>query len=364
MHIGVSLLNYRPGKIGGAETYIKKLLQYLIQVSSKNDKISFICHKGNQDHVDCPIQSKVVLNYSDISIVGKRIVESFWGFRPKKIERVISELNLDVIFYPQQSLFPLHNSIPSVLTIGDIQHVMYPEYFSWFDTKFRNGIYSKSLELATSLIAISEFTKGQIHNIYKIDSERIKVIHHGFEAKEISSKPSPVIQDSYIYYPAASFRHKGHLTLINSYSNLKKLGKSLPKIIFTGMQTKYWQEIDKTITSLNLKDCVSHLGFLPYDEIINLYLNADAIVFPTEYEGFGIPVLEANQFKKKIICSKLAVFGEIGVPESCQIDFSKPEQLFEALADKIITPLSIKPMTWKDVILKTYNHLIKTANKS
>ncbi len=102
-------------------------------------------------------------------------------------------------------------------------------------------------------------------------------------------------------------------------------------------------------------------GFIPYSDVLSLYAGADAVVFPTEYEGFGLPILEAAQFGKKLICSRLAVFDEIGVPARCQIDFSDPEKLFERIMSDEIPSLEKEPITWKESISLIYALLKETV---
>ena len=98
---------------------------------------------------------------------------------------------------------------------------------------------------------------------------------------------------------------------------------------------------------------IIHLGYLPYAEVLSLYQDADVIVFPSEFEGFGLPVLEAVQFKKKIICSRIPTFAELGVPEKWQIDFSDPDQFFEALEQPGPTVLTHEPLPWPEAIHQT-----------
>ena len=94
---------------------------------------------------------------------------------------------------------------------------------------------------------------------------------------------------------------------------------------------------------------------------MSLYKGAEAILFPSEFEGFGIPVIEAVQFNKKVICSQLAVFDEIGVPRQWQIDYRNSDALMQALAAPGPTRLDVVPSTWADMARNTLVLLKETA---
>jgi len=99
---------------------------------------------------------------------------------------------------------------------------------------------------------------------------------------------------------------------------------------------------------------VVHLGFLPYPETRRVYAGAAAVVFPSRYEGFGIPVLEAAvEFQRKVITSRLPVFDELGVPPERQIDFADPDALLAALRLPGPTVLSRRPSTWEECARRT-----------
>ncbi len=105
---------------------------------------------------------------------------------------------------------------------------------------------------------------------------------------------------------------------------------------------------------LGVGDDVVHLGFLPYADVRRVYAGAEAIVFPSRYEGFGIPVLEAAvEFRKKVISSRLPVFDELGMPPDRQIDFGDPDALLAALRLPGRTVLTRAPSTWTECARRT-----------
>jgi alpha-1,3-rhamnosyl/mannosyltransferase len=128
------------------------------------------------------------------------------------------------------------------------------------------------------------------------------------------------------------------------------------------MQTPAWKGLARLARELGVEDDVVHLGFLPYPETRRVYAGADAVVFPSRYEGFGIPVLEAAvEFRKKVITSRLPVFDELGVPPERQIDFEDADALLAALRLDGPTVLARRPSTWEQCARRTIEVLRKVA---
>ena len=362
MKIGMSLLNFRPGDIGGTETYLKQLIQYL--PTDLSGDLVFLTNSAHASYLP-PNTPRINIGWSMPRTVAARIGEAFTPYRAGHLSRIIDKAGIDVMFYPQQSIFPLNNSAPTLMTVADLQHLTYPQYFPLFDRAFRATAYVKSLAKATHIIAISHFVKRTLIEQLQVAPDKITVVHHGYHpiAPELRSIPQNLPQP-FIYYPAATFPHKGHARLFKSFAKLITQGKISHTLILSGKKTKHWQTLNKLIQQLNLTDHIRHLGFIDYTEVTALYQQADAIVFPTEYEGFGIPVLEAYQFHKKVICSQLPVFDEMGVPQSWQIDFSQPEALLEAIKRDNITQLERPPQTWQDCTRQTAQVLETLGHKA
>jgi len=124
---------------------------------------------------------------------------------------------------------------------------------------------------------------------------------------------------------------------------------------------KFWKKLIQGIDE-DMKEYIIDYGFINYTQVKHLYHGADAIVFPSEFEGFGLPVLEAVQFEKKIICSRLSVFDEIGVPTQYQIDFSDENELYKAILSETPFKLEKQPLSWDDSISRIYNVIKKVVN--
>lgn len=268
------------------------------------------------------------------------------------------------MFYTQQSVFPINTRVPSLLFVADVQYLFYPEYFSFADRSFRKISYLRSMQQATRITTVSRFTADHLIERCGVPGQKIRVIHHGYDppADEPDEPvPSPVAPP-YIYYPAASYPHKGHVRLFRSFADLKRRGLIRHRLLLSGDRNAYWPRLEKVIREEGMESEIVHMGYVSYDEVVALYRNADAIVFPSEFEGFGLPVLEAVRFRKKIICSRLETFAELGVPACWQIDFSDPDQLLRALAQAGPTSLEQEPISWPEAVRHTLEFVRETAS--
>lgn len=353
MNVVLSLLSLRPGKVGGVETYVRKLLEELPRVAT-GDRLAVVLDLDLAQALPTPGFERAVVPAGARALVLARILEAYTPWRARSIERVFEALRPDVVLYPQQSIFPREAPGPAVVTAVDVQHLYLPENFGPFDRTFRAAVYPRSAARAGRVIAISEFTRRTLVERAGVPAEKVVAVPFGYTPTDVRGiRPTERVAGPYLYYPAATFAHKNHAALIRSYAALRRRGDLAAKLVFTGMQTPLWKKLQALAASLGVAGDVVHLGFMPYAEIRRVFAGAEAILFPTRFEGFGIPVLEGIEFGKKVITSRLEVFDEIGVPPDRQIDFSDPEALLAALRLPGPTVLTRRPWTWADCARRT-----------
>jgi len=350
MRVGVSLLNFRLGCMGGIETYFRMLIKYLSRCAEKRgDEIIFFVNQETY-----PLLNKndkfVLFDLSRSKMMRIRFLEIFPFYFSKKITQQVNDAKLDCFFVPHQAVFPKRVSVPVVLTAHDVQHLFYPKYFSWIDRVFRRIVWARSLRDACGIIAISIFTKKSLVDRCDVSEKKIWVVYHGFDPIiQEPSSPPPV--ENFLFYPAATYPHKGHLQLLETYAELRKKEQINQKLVFTGMKTKYWKKIKNKIKALGIEDEVIHLGFVSRKDVLALYKACHSVLFPTQFEGFGLPVLEALVAKKRIVCSSLSVFDELGVPKKWQVDFSSPVALKKALDTSV--EKEIDWISWDESVCQT-----------
>jgi glycosyltransferase involved in cell wall biosynthesis len=356
VRIALSLLSLRPGQVGGAETYVRALVRHLPEVAGR-DEMLLVLDRDLDREIEGPGWTKVVVPYGARELVARRIAEAYTPWRDRRSEAVLAAARPDVTLFPQQSIFPHRAPGAAVLTAVDVQHLVLPGHFGLFDRTFRPRVYPRSMERAAQVIAISEFTKGTLVERCGVETARVTAIPFGLELRSAGApgvEASRLVDGPYLYYPAATWPHKGHAALLRTFAMLRLAGRIAGKLVLTGQRTPLWERTLLPLArTLEIEHEVIHLGFVPFDEVHRLYAGAAAVVFPTTFEGFGLPVLEAVQAGRKVVTSRLPLFDEIGVPPAAQADFEKADEVLAALAQPGPTRLLREPLSWPEVARRT-----------
>lgn len=361
MRIGLNLLAFRPGHVGGAETYIRKLVEHL-PVHAGADELIALMDRDLAASLATPGFRRVVAPAGSARVVAERVIEGFTPLGARSLARLVEASGVDVLLCPQQSIFPLRVGVPAVVTVHDLQHLAMPENFGLFDTHFRARVYPPSLARAARIIAISNVTRCDLVSRCAIAASRIEVVPHGFDAVERGAVEPWSAGGPYLYLPAATHPHKGHDVLLRTFAALRSRECAGWRLVFTGEQTAHWTKLKRLVRELQLEGDVLHRGFVPAAEVARAYAGAAAVVFPTRFEGFGIPVLEAVAHRKKVIVSRLPIFDELGVPKHWQVEFADPDQLARALEQDGPTQLEREPWSWSEVARRTLEILRGVAS--
>jgi len=366
MKFAISLLNYRPGRIGGTETYLRELVAALA-AAGESDEVVLVTYRDAADALPACGLPQVVADRSDRQVVAARCLEAFTPYRARWADQLFARIDPDAILFPQQSIFPRRVAAPCVLTVHDMQHLFIPHYFSRFDRAFRAAVYPASLRRADRIIAISNFTRAALLERCGIPPEKVVTVPHGFapasvaQAATANDAAACLPAGPFLYYPASTHPHKNHAVLLTTLAELRRRGELEYQLVLSGVRTRHWPQLARRIEQLGLGDVVEFTGLLPYHQVARYYAAAAAVVIPSQFEGFGLPVLEAVAHGKKVIVSDLEVFRELGVPDAWRIDFRDPDQLLRALRQPGTTRLTRSPSTWHDCARATLEVLRSAA---
>lgn len=257
----------------------------------------------------------------------------------------------DVVHYPLTSAIPTVGRSKVVLqTVHDLQHRDLPDYFSKTERKYRDMFYLKPLSASKGIIAISEFTKARLIEATGISPEKIQVIHQGVSEHFF---PSFENRKNFIYYPASSSPHKNHSTLFRA---LKLLRKDIDvSLVLSGGDPNGLGK---------LPDGVSHLGWVSSEKRLSLYRQTFCLAFPSLYEGFGLPPLEAMACGTHVVSSDKGSLPEICGEGAQYFDGVDAEQLaikiYEAFQMKQIPNNAgmsrIQKFSWETTVSKTIDY--------
>lgn len=213
--------------------------------------------------------------------------------------------------------------IKTVVTIHDLIFLRFPEFYSFFDKNIHFLKFKHAAKTADLVIAISEQTKKDIVDFLEIDPKKIKVIYQGcHEAfkKEYTQEQIRIVLKKYDL-PESFILNVG---TIESRKNILSVIKAIKRIdthlVVVGSKTNYFKKIDEYLTKHKMTSKVIFLKGLSVEELAILYQEAQLFVYPSLFEGFGIPIIEALYSKTPVITSINGCFSEAGGPHSIYVD--------------------------------------------
>jgi glycosyltransferase involved in cell wall biosynthesis len=253
-------------------------------------------------------------------------------------DRVLRARGVDVVHFPYAVRF--QTGLPFIYEPLDLQHRHLPELFSPGERRWRDAIYKGGCERARLIVTGTRFTKQDIVREYGIDPGKIAVI-----PIRSALPPTPPTQaaiarvrqtynlsDRFLLYPAMAFPHKNHLRLFEALAILRDRHGLILPLVCTGRQYESHSPVlDRAIVRLGLDHQVHMLGPVPADDLVALYGAAWALVYPSLFEGIGMPVLEALQYGLPVITSNAACLPEVAGDAALYFDPTHVEAIVEAL---------------------------------
>ncbi|MGG7469929.1 glycosyltransferase family 4 protein [Chryseobacterium arthrosphaerae] len=213
--------------------------------------------------------------------------------------------------------------IKKVVTIHDLIFVRYPQYYSFFDRKIHFWKFKKAADTADKIIAISEQTKRDIIEFLKVPESKIEVIYQGCH-KAFKEQQSPeMIQETREKFslPERFILNVGTIEERKNLLNVVKAinGTGIPLVV-VGRKTKYYQKIENFLKKNKMQQQVLFLEGVSMDELAAIYKLADILVYPSFFEGFGIPVIEALFSNTVVVTSNTSCLPEAGGKDSVYIN--------------------------------------------
>lgn len=220
--------------------------------------------------------------------------------------------------------------IKKIVTIHDLIFLRFPQYYTFFDRKIHFWKFKKSTEKADLIIAISEQTKRDIVEFLKIPEEKIRVVYQGchqafkdHQSDEFlnSVKEKFQLPDRFILNVGTIEPRKNLLNIV------KAINETEIPLVVVGKKTKYFNKVQNFLRKNKFENQVHFLENVSMNELAAIYKLADVFVYPSFFEGFGIPVIEALFSKTPVITSNLSCLPEAGGKDSVYIDPHHVEDL-------------------------------------
>ncbi|MBP8257785.1 MAG: glycosyltransferase family 4 protein, partial [Opitutaceae bacterium] len=240
--------------------------------------------------------------------------------------------NIDVYFCPFGTLWPRPFPKPSTLTFHDMQERFYPEHFTDKEKTERFFHYDWSLRMADSVITVSHFTKSMAVALAKINRHKCHVVHHVPDELPLPQRPEQFSfgDRPFVFYPANLWNHKNHARLVAAMERVCASDPDLA-LVCTGSLLNRSPQWEQWMNHSRFADRMAHLGRLTRPQISWLYRNARALVFPSLFEGFGIPLIEAMHAGCPIACARNTSQPEVAGEAALYFDAENESSIAAAI---------------------------------
>ena len=317
MRVGISMLTLVPGGMGGSESYARALCRALASEADV-DAVAFVTASARDagEGLDTTVVSEYPSGTTALAKVGGLAVGVA---RRRSIARNFA--GIDVVHYPFTVPAP-PLSLPSVVTLHDLQHRDLPHLFSRQTRLFRRAAYDRAAQRANIAIVPSAFVRRRAEDLLGLDPSRVSVVPHGVDHAVFS--PSEAAREPFVLYPARVWPHKNHSRLLAAFALLRSSRPELT-LVLTGTGTE----------ALGGPPGVSARGVVSDAELVDLYRRASCVVFPSLYEGFGAPPLEAMACGTPVAASTAGSIPEVCGDAAVLFDPYDPEVIANGVAEAL-----------------------------
>jgi glycosyltransferase involved in cell wall biosynthesis len=332
----------------GVGTAVLGLAKALSESETTDQEYTFIVREALKGWLEpyvygpCRLEGIPEPKFSRVKAALRRFapLRYIWGRLRDRVAPVpvsdgfIESRRFDLVHFPTQAAYL--TDIPSIYQPWDLQHLHYREFFSKAEFVQRERGYRAFCGQAASVCVQAKWTKWDIIEQYKIPEEKIAVIPWGsvFDAYKAPSEEQIQattekygLSGMFFFYPAVTWPHKNHEVIIRALSILKKDRGIAPHVFFSGSSTVHRSTLDKLAQGLGITDQLHFLGFVTPEELQAIFSTATAMVFPSKFEGFGLPILEAFHAGLPVLSSNATTLPEVARDGACYFDPDSPAEL-------------------------------------
>lgn len=337
--VGISLLSQDVGQFTGTATYVRELIgEFRRRPQMVN--VEVLCNEHTADGLGRLTDGHVLIRRASHFRVGDSQFTRIAALTaasavPRRLARQFSR-DLRLVHYPLTLMVPTV-PLPTVVTVHDLLHRDMPQYFSRSQLLWRRHFYESAAHRATIVITDSEHARGRIIESLGIAPDRVAVIYLGVDHARF--RPEPDAREDelvaalnlparFIFYPASFWHHKNHLALLDA---VERIGDDSLHLLLTGAHFGRRDEVMARAAANGLAGRVRYLGFVPDLALPVVYRRATVLAFPSSYEGFGAPPLEAMACGCPVASSRSASLPEVCGDAAAVLDPDDREQMASTL---------------------------------
>jgi glycosyltransferase involved in cell wall biosynthesis len=310
------MLTLVPGIVGGSETYARELCKALGRIG-RLQYHAFVPTIATDAGDGLP--ATVVGEYrASRSMPGRVAAMSLAAAAPGRLRRALRTSELDAIHFPLSVMLPPLDIPPAATTVLDVQHEVFPEFFSRAELVYRRRVYGWTVRKSRIVITISEHARQALVERLRLDPGRVRAIHLAVDHERFRPDGRP--REPFLLYPANAWPHKNHARLFEAFMEIRRERPEV-RLVLTGA------DHDR----LALPDGTASRGHVSLDDLVELYRSAAALVYPSLYEGFGIPCVEAMACGCPVAVSNVASLPEVCGDAAVYFDPLDPESIADGM---------------------------------
>jgi len=348
------------GQNGGAGVVAVSLLRHLSTLAPEM-QFTLLTSEGSHGQLvllDAPnVRRRCVRSAATPSPLARRMIDAILS-PPARVRlkqayrsmrnsayhhRLAQSLKPSLLFCPFTVSEFRQPGTPCISIIYDLQHVSYPQFFTADQRLNRQCHIAEACTRSTRVVCISEYVRGTLLAGFEIAADRVRTIPLGLLRSGARADASVVgrlgvRRGGFLLYPANFWPHKNHRVLFEALSIFIEAHPDSPfRLVCTGAPNTLMRELQVAAESMLPSGTVVFAGYLPDEELAGLLTECSALIFPSLYEGFGLPVLEAMASGKPVLCSNVTSLPEVAGDAAVYFDPTSPRAIaegIEALSDR------------------------------
>jgi glycosyltransferase involved in cell wall biosynthesis len=308
MRIGINALYLIPGGVGGTEIYLRRLLAAMARLETPHEFFVYFNRETGADLV--PGGFRAVPQPVKAVVRPWRIAWEQTG-----LVSAMRRDEIDVVLNPGTTA-PLSGP-PSVTVFHDLHYIHLPEDLPWFQRPVWNVLMGAAARRSTRILAVSEATRADFLRHYHRDAAHVRAIHHGVEPQFFELGPRA--PEPFLLCVSTLHPHKNLDRLVRAFAEFKRKHPEF-KLVLTGLRGFFTKELEEEIARSGIANAIELTGWIPREKLYDLFRRATAFVYPSRFEGFGMPVAEAMAAGLPVGCSDIAPLREVAGEHAVYFD--------------------------------------------
>lgn len=332
MRIGVNTRLLLKGKMDGIGWFAFHTLRRIVVAHPEHDFYFFFDRKPSPEFLFASNVKPVVVN------PPARHPVLWWLFFECGIARALKKHRIDLFLSPD-GYIPLHVRIPVVDVIHDINFAHFPRNIKPSHQLYMSHFFPLFARRATRVVTVSEFSKADIASTYGVSPDKISVVYNGAgdayrplgSDEQLRVRRQYCGGSPYFIFVSTILRRKNLANLLKAFDRFKSSDSQGHKLLVVGARVWWRDELKEAYDSMHHQSDVLFLGHARADELSRLLASSTALVYPSFFEGFGIPIVEAFQAETAVITSNLTSMPEVAGDAALLIDPHNVEAIAEAM---------------------------------